>query len=221
MVWFPKWVSLIYRCLGILLSLVFIVWLVSGIAMMYARDMPGLSPQVRLERLPALNMNRVWIAPNQAVEGTGLGLINPAVTLLTVMDRPAYRFRGRETVTVFAETGERLVQVGEAGTIRIAGSFMNLPREAMSHAGVLTEPDQWTIAQRGRMPLHKIRVDDDARTELYVSPEIGEVVVQLFLLTSICRRLGQSNSRSSRPSASSLNCLIFYSWCNAVPDITR
>ncbi len=177
MVWFRKWSILICRFLGIPLSLVFIVWCVSGIAMMYAHDMPGLSPEARLERLPALNMNRVWITPAQAVDGTGLGLINPSVTLLTVMDRPAYRFAGRETVTVFAESGERLIQVGAAGAVRIAGSFMNLPREMMSYAGVLTEPDQWTIDWRGRMPLHKIRVDDDAGTELYVSAEIAEVVV--------------------------------------------
>ncbi len=177
MVWFRKWVIPIYRCLGIGLSLVFMVWGVSGIAMMYAHDMPGLSPEARLERLPALDMNRVRITPSQAVDGTGLGLINPSVTLLTVMDRPAYRFTGRETVTVFADTGERLIQVGGAGAIRIAGSFMDLPRERMRYAGVLDAPDQWTIDWRGRMPLHKIRVDDDAGTELYVSAEIAEVVV--------------------------------------------
>ena len=177
MVWFRKWVIPIYRFLGIPLSLAFMVWGVSGIAMMYAHDMPGLSPEARLERLPPLNMDRVRITPSQAVDGTGLGLINPSVTLLTVMDRPAYRFAGRETVTVFADTGERLIQVGGAGAIRIAGSFMDLPRERMRYAGVLDAPDQWTIDWRGRMPLHKIRVDDDAGTELYVSPQIAEVVV--------------------------------------------
>ena len=178
MMWFRELLILVCRCLPILLSLVFIVWGMSGIAMMYAHDMPGLSPEARLERLPALNMSRVWITPTQAVDGTGLGLINPAVTLLTVMDRPAYRFAGRETVTVFAESGERLIEVGGAGAIRIAGSFMNLPREMMSYAGILTEPDQWILTQRPPMPLHKIRVDDDARTELYVSPQLGEVVVR-------------------------------------------
>jgi hypothetical protein len=177
MVWFRKWMILIHRYLGIVLSLVFVTWFVSGIAMMYARDMPGLTPEARMERLPALDLERVWLTPSQAAEGASLGLNPGRVVLLTVMDRPAYRFSGRETVTVFAETGERLVELGEGGVVKIAGSFMDLPREALRHAGVLTEPDQWTIGVRDQMPLHKIVVDDDARTELYVSTKMGEVVV--------------------------------------------
>ncbi len=177
MVGFRKWMILVHRYLGIALSLVFIIWFVSGIAMMYARDMPGLTPQARLERLPPLNMDRVWITPSQAAEGASLGINPGRVTLLTVMDRPAYRFAGRETATVFAETGEKLVELGEAGVVNVAASFMGLPRETMRHAGVLTEPDQWTIAQRGQMPLHKIVVDDAARTQLYISPTLGEVLV--------------------------------------------
>src|SRR6185503_16012659 len=35
----------------------------------------------------------------------------------------------------------------------------------------------WTIAQRRQMPLHKFTVDDSARTELYMSPQSGDVVV--------------------------------------------
>ncbi len=177
MVWFRKWMILIHRYLGIPLGLVFIAWFLSGIAMMYARDMPGLTPQARLDHMPPLDMERVWITPSQAAEGASLGINPGRVTLLTVMGRPAYRFAGRETATIFAETGERLVELGEAGVVNIAASFMNLPREEMFHAGVLTEPDQWTIAERGRMPLHKIVVNDAARTHLYISPTLGEVLV--------------------------------------------
>jgi hypothetical protein len=168
---------LIHRYLGIVLSLVFVIWFVSGIAMMYARDMPGLTPQARLDRLPPIDMDRIWMRPADAAEGAGLGLNPGRVTLLTIMDRPAYRYSGRETVTVFADTGEKIVELGEAGVIKIAMSFTKAPRESITHAGVLTEPDQWTLGNRGQMPLHKVLVNDGAGTELYISPALGEVVV--------------------------------------------
>src|SRR5437870_9691839 len=41
---FRKWMILIHRYLGIALSPMFVVWFASGIAMMCARGMPGLTP---------------------------------------------------------------------------------------------------------------------------------------------------------------------------------
>ena len=41
---------LIHRYLGIALSLLFAVWFISGIAMIYAKGMPNLTPQLRLQR---------------------------------------------------------------------------------------------------------------------------------------------------------------------------
>jgi hypothetical protein len=55
---------------------------------------------------------------------------------------------------------------------------MNLPEAKLHHLGVLQRADQWTIGERRRMPLHKIAVDDAARTELYVSEPFGEVVLE-------------------------------------------
>jgi hypothetical protein len=65
----------------------------------------------------------------------------------------------------------------ETEAIAIAARFMNVSPSSLHHAGVLTEPDQWTIGNRRQMPLHKIVVDDAARTELYVSEPLSEVSV--------------------------------------------
>src|SRR5207244_12084664 len=65
---FCKWMILIHRYLGIALSPMFVVWFASGIAMMYARGMPGLTPQVRLEHLPSLDLARVGMTPAEAAE---------------------------------------------------------------------------------------------------------------------------------------------------------
>ncbi len=177
MVWFRRSLILIHRYLGIALCLLFVIWFTSGIAMIYARDMPRLTPEVRLQRLPALDFGRVQLTAEQAARRAGRG--NPgSLTLLTVMDRPAYRFSMGQTITVFADTGEVLRDVGERGSLAIAGRFMNLPTSALHYIRALDRSDQWTISQRRQLPMHKIAIDDAARTELYVSERLAEVVVQ-------------------------------------------
>src|SRR5207302_5430423 len=142
-----------------------------------ARGLPALTPRVRLEHLPPLDLTRVGMTPAEAAAKAGFDTEPDQVVLLMVMGRPAYRFTGRESATVFADTGDRLLELGPAGALRIASNFLNLPPEAVRHAGLLNEPDQWTIGQREQLPLHKIEVDDHAHTELYVSAKIGEIVV--------------------------------------------
>jgi PepSY-associated transmembrane protein len=175
MLWLRKWTILIHRWLGIVLSLLFVVWFISGIAMIYAGGMPSLTREERLERLPPLDLSKIKLNPSEALEKAELGRPPGAVTLLNVMDRPAYRFGGRDPVIVFADNGDLLGEVGEAEAITIAGRFMKLPVEKLHYAGLLTKPDQWTVGERGQLPMHKITVDDPDRTELYVSEASAEV----------------------------------------------
>ena len=169
-----RWLVLVHRYLGIPLSAVFVVWFASGIVMMYTRDMPRLTPELRLERLSALDFDRVTLAPAVAARRAYLPPTPRSASLLTVMDRPAYRFDG---VTVFADTGEFLAEVGPAAAAAVASRFTGRSLEAVEYAGMLTEPDQWTLVERSRLPLHKLRIADEAGTELYVSPRTGEVVM--------------------------------------------
>ena len=91
-----------------------------------------------------------------------------------MLDRPAYRFDG---VTVFADTGDRLGDVGPAAAVTVASRFTGRPRDAVEFMGTLTEPDQWTLVERRQLPLHKLWIDDAAGSELYVSPRTAEVVM--------------------------------------------
>src|SRR5581483_1261203 len=103
---------------------------------------------------------------------------NPGrVTLLTVMGRPAYRLGGREPSILFADNGESLAEVTQADSLAIAARFTGAPASALHYVRELDQADQWTIGQRGTLPLHKIAVDDPARTELYVSEPLAEVVM--------------------------------------------
>ena len=103
-----KWLILIHRYLGIPLSALFVLWFASGIVMMYAGGMPRLTPQLRLDRLPALDLSRVRLTPAEAAERANLGRMPDRASLLMVMDRPAYRFDGS---TVFADTGDILEDI--------------------------------------------------------------------------------------------------------------
>jgi uncharacterized iron-regulated membrane protein len=177
MLWFRRCMILVHRYLGIGLSLFFVMWFISGIGMIYAGGMPELTPELRLARMAPLDLTRVRVSPSEAADRVATQGTPRSVILQTVMDRPAYRLTAEQPVTVFADTGDLLEHVSEAGVMTIASRFMNLPITRLHHVGVLDSADQWTIAQRGQMPLHKVAADDAARTELYVSPALGEVVL--------------------------------------------
>ena len=170
-----RWLILTHRYLGIPLSLLFVLWFASGIVMMYTGDMPRLTPEQRLARRPALDLARVALAPAAAARRAHLSPAPRRARLLTVLDRPAYRFDG---VTVFADTGERLGEVGPAGAAREASRFVSLPVDAVEYVRTLDEPDQWTLVERGQLPLHQFRVADAAGSVLYVSPRSGDVVME-------------------------------------------
>ena len=54
-----KWLILCHRYAGIVLSLFVVMWLMTGIAMMYVGGMPRVTPETRLEKLPSLDLARV------------------------------------------------------------------------------------------------------------------------------------------------------------------
>jgi len=172
---FRRCVILTHRYLGIALSLIVVMWFASGIVMMYAGGMPRLTPELRLERLPGLELSSVRLTPSEAAERAGLLETPGRVVLLSVMERPAYRFDGGGSTTVFADTGEVLEEVSLAQSKTAAGRFMNLPEDRVRYDRTLTRADQWTIGMGRQMPLYKFRVDDGSATELYMSPQTGEV----------------------------------------------
>src|SRR5204863_3726703 len=92
MIQFRKWLILTHRYLGIMLSLLFVMWFVSGIAMIYARGMPSLTREMRLERLPQLNLGAVKLTPSEAEAKAELGRTPARAELLMIMGRPAYQF---------------------------------------------------------------------------------------------------------------------------------
>ena len=165
---------LTHRYLGIPLSVLFVLWFVTGIAMIYVGGMPTLSAQARLERLPPLDLAAVRQLPADAAAQAASGF--GGVTLTTVLDRPAYRFASRYgAATVFADTGELLDEIDVDAARTVAAAFLAVPASAVELERTLDSVDQWTLQMSRDLPLHKFTVDDGAGTEVYVSPYAGEV----------------------------------------------
>jgi hypothetical protein len=169
---FRRAVILSHRYLGIVLSLVVIMWFATGITMMYWGGMPRVTPELRLERLQPVDFSRVQLTPAQAAERAA-GAPSGRVTLSTLLERPIYRFGSRNSTVVFADTGELLEELSPEQARIVAATFTGLPSSRVHHVRTLHEVDQWTL--QTPLPLHKFRVDDGAGTEVYVQPTTGEV----------------------------------------------
>ncbi|HEU4690758.1 MAG TPA: hypothetical protein VFS23_20455, partial [Vicinamibacterales bacterium] len=133
-----KYLILFHRYLGIALSLIFVSWFASGIAMLYARGMPRLTSDLRLERLAPVDVSAVRLSAADALERAELSDAPSRITLLTVMDRPAYRFTARgESTTVFADTGDLLIDIDAAQAQTVAAAFVRLPEDRLHHVARL------------------------------------------------------------------------------------
>lgn len=174
--WLRKGTIWIHRYLGIALSILFVVWFISGIGMMFAGGMPLLSLQERLQREPAIDLSQVRLSPAEAFarafgsEGSA-GADAGSVAVRTILDRPVYRIAGS---LIYADDGTAIERVDPVMAKQIAGRFTGADPDRMTYE-FLEESDQWTLTVSG-FPLHKLTVDDDRGTQLYVSPETGQVV---------------------------------------------
>jgi hypothetical protein len=168
-----KSLVLVHRYLGIVLSLFFVMWFATGIGMIYSRGMPRLTPEVRLSRLSPVDFTQVRLSPVEAAERALVEQPGRAV-LLTLQGRPAYRFGNSETV--FADNGDVFEGIDLEQAKMLAAEFAGVSKDKVQLAEEIDSPDQWTLTQGRQLPLYKMSIDDAARTELYVSPRLGEVV---------------------------------------------
>ena len=163
-----------HRYLGIPLSVLFVLWFVTGIAMIYVGGMPTLSAQARLEHLPELDLAAVRYTPAEAAAQAASGFGRVALT--TVLDRPAYRFASPYgTATVFADTGAPLDDIDIETARGVAAKFLGRSASELELERTVERPDQWTLQAGRDLPLYKFTVADGSGTEVYVSPQAGEV----------------------------------------------
>jgi hypothetical protein len=160
-----------HRWMGIVFGIVFVVWFVSGVAMMYVR-MPHLSVKERLGHVAPLDLSGVRVSPAEAARMNDLDAA-PLRVEMFYDGRPIYRFGNTK---VYADTGAVVPGVDHDGAVRLVQGWLPQYAATVRYDGYLVDSDQWTLYndQRAAMPLHRIAVGDPAGTHYYVSEKTGE-----------------------------------------------
>jgi uncharacterized iron-regulated membrane protein len=168
-----RWLTWFHRWAGVVLCLLFAVWFASG-AVLHFVGFPSLSRGDQRASGEAIDLSRVFIDPEGA-----LARVPQAndLRLLSVAGRPDYVAKqpGGAWVSVAADTGDVLTLFPAAVATTVAERFSRSP--AVSISGPM-EYDQWIVHQRfdPYRPFYRVRLNDGARTDLYVSARTGEVL---------------------------------------------
>lgn len=177
-----KIILLLHRYLGFVLSLLFVVWFLSGFVMMYV-SYPTMKHHQRLQKLPPVNMEQCHLSARQAITAAHLTDTVTTIRLGMLLNRPIYRIVTQQNkhLAVFADNGALLNELDTALASQIAQAFIgNSSRPAAVEK--LTEIDQWMAAHRyqGYLPeVYRFKMDDKENTYVYVSIYTGEVVQML------------------------------------------
>ncbi|OAI05469.1 PepSY domain-containing protein [Methylomonas methanica] len=170
-----RYLYLSHRWIGIVLCLFMAMWFVSGVVMMYI-GYPKLTPMEKLGGLPGLAAERCHISLAQALAATGQAKSPDSVRLTSVAGAPRYIFAyGKMKIAVDAETGNRIDHVTPAQALASAASFLTT---AGGHYLDSINEDAWTHSKAldEYRPLHRVQMDDEQGTLLYISNTTGEVV---------------------------------------------
>ena len=173
--------ALIYshRWLGIVLSVVFVIWFVSGVIFMYV-GMPALAAEERLLRMEPLDVSTIVVSPAEAA--AKIGLESPSrVRVAMYVGRPVYRFFSSGTwQAIYADSGTPLTPLTADAALAAMRRFVPEHAATLHYDTRLTDADQWTLQGviRNTMPMHRIALVDPAGTEYYVSERTGEPVLQ-------------------------------------------
>lgn len=162
----------VHRWLGVALCLLFLLWFPSGIGIMYW-GFPGIAPQDRLDRSPALDVSRIRLSLGEALARAGMADAPDTIRLNTFDGRPAYRFRAdRGETMIYADTGEDQFDTPRPLADRLAAAWTGQLVDA-ARVKSIDEVDQWTI-QLGRvLPMWKYSWPNGE--QVYVSEVSGDV----------------------------------------------
>ncbi|MEE2709046.1 MAG: PepSY domain-containing protein [Gemmatimonadota bacterium] len=177
---FKEWIRLIHRYLAFVLSLMFLVWFLSGFVMMY-KDFPSLSPNESRTLRKPLSSSEVRLLPHIAQVQSGITSSLSSVRSGMVSDRPVYWFQDLQgqVQTVYADTVERLTMDTMLAK-RIVNGDQNQV-QSIQRIDRMVELDQWTPTAEylPHMPMYRVYLNDRPRTVLYVSSATGEIVQKL------------------------------------------
>jgi len=167
-----------HRWLGIAITVMFLVWTLSGVVLMYYGH-PQITTGERLLRLEPINFSTATVTPAEAAAKAG---IKPYRVRLSMYDgRPVYRMT-RVSIgnwsAVYADTGEVLPRMGREQALQWMKQFAPEYASTMTYDAYLESPDEFTRIPTlaGYVPLHRIAMNDPAGTEYYISATSNDIV---------------------------------------------
>ena len=116
-----------HRYLSVPISLMFVLWFVSGFFMIYTGGMPKVTPAMQLDGAEVLDFTQVKLTPAQAAEQAGYEA--PTARLRTVLGRPVYEFGdpGHGSFFLYADTGEFMEPLTTVEGAELASRFLAVP----------------------------------------------------------------------------------------------
>ena len=133
-----------HRWLGIVITIMFLVWTLSGVVLMYYGH-PQLTAGERLWRLEPIDFSTATVAPAEAVAKAG---IKPyRVRLSMYGGRPVYHLT-RVSIgnwsAVYADTGEVLPPMGRHAALAWVKRFVPEHASTMTYDAYLESPDEFS-----------------------------------------------------------------------------
>jgi hypothetical protein len=165
--------------LGVALCLLFAMWFASGMVMHFV-PFPSLTEAERVAGLPPVDFGRVARGPAEAAAASGIADAT-RVRLIQRSDGPVYLVaNGSSVIALHADdlSAARVSAPDVARAIVLGHARQRGLSTSVAGAAEIISRDQWTVTgdlDRHR-PLYRIALNDDARTELYLSSATGEVV---------------------------------------------
>ena len=172
-----RFIYLFHRWSGIGFCLLMLLWLVSGVVMLFV-GYPKLLPQERLRALPVLEAAACCVPVEAALAHSRAPAQLQELTLTSIAGQPRYRLReGDGTLRmVDALTGRLLPATDEAAALAGARAFLPGAQAQLLDA---VDDDRWSHARAmdAHRPLYRVQMDDAQQTLLYVSSTTGEVLL--------------------------------------------
>jgi hypothetical protein len=168
-----RWLTWFHRWAGVVLCLLFAIWFASG-AVLHFVGFPALPAKEQRAGSEAIDLSQVVIDPSGALTrvplATDLRLISAAGRPIYVAQQPTGSW-----ISVAGDSGEILPLFPAATAKTVAERFSDA--SAADVSGPM-EYDQWIVHQHfdPYRPFYRVRLNDRASTDLYVSARTGEVL---------------------------------------------
>jgi uncharacterized iron-regulated membrane protein len=168
-----RWLTWFHRWSGVVLCLLFIAWFASGAVLLYV-PYPALTEGDRLSHSEPVDISRVTRSATAVLaQMPRVGQL----LLVSVAGRPIYLAYAADAKPVAIPADDAplpaLFPPATARTVaeRFGGSTVQRVDGPLEY-------DQWIVHQRFDpfRPFYRVRLDDEARTDLYVSASTGQVL---------------------------------------------